>query len=101
MAKKGIIYETLNEVKSMDIQKSGDGFMHLSGVFGVCGVKNNNQRVYETKNYAKMVESMQQRLKKAPIPGGYTGCLLSIHRKTNTDFTYNFVIIETKGKFSV
>lgn len=69
MAKKGIIYETLNEVKSMDMQKSGDGFMHLSGVFGVCGIRNNNQRVYETKNYAKMVESMQQRLKKAPIPG--------------------------------
>ena len=69
MAKKGIIYETLNEVKSMNMQKSGDGFMHLSGVFGVCGVKNNNQRVYETRNYAKMVESMQARLKKAPIPG--------------------------------
>jgi hypothetical protein len=69
MAKKGIIYETLNEVKSMNMQKSGDGFMHLSGVFGVCGVRNNNQRVYETRNYAKMVESMQQRLKKAPIPG--------------------------------
>ena len=69
MSKKGIIYETLNEVKSMEIQKTSDGFMHLSGVFGVCGVKNNNQRVYETKNYAKMVESMQQRLKKAPIPG--------------------------------
>ena len=69
MSKKGIIYETLNEVKSMEIQRTNDGFMHLSGVFGVCGVKNNNQRVYETKNYAKMVESMQQRLKKAPIPG--------------------------------
>ena len=69
MSKKGIIFETLNEVKSMDISKSGDGFMHLSGVFGVCGVRNNNQRVYETKNYAKMVESMQERLKKAPIPG--------------------------------
>ena len=69
MAKKGIIYETLNEVKSMDMQKSNDGFMHLSGVFGVCGVRNNNQRVYETRNYAKMVESMQARLKKAPIPG--------------------------------
>lgn len=69
MAKKGIIYETLNEVKSMDMQKSGDGFMHLSGVFGVCGVRNNNHRVYETSNYAKMVESMQARLKKAPIPG--------------------------------
>jgi len=69
MAKKGIIYETLNEVKSMDIQKTNDGFMHLSGVFGVCGVRNNNQRVYETANYKKMVESMQERLKKAPIPG--------------------------------
>ena len=69
MARKGIIFETLNEVKSMDIQKTGDGFMHLSGVFGVCGVRNNNQRVYEQSNYAKMVESMQERLKKAPIPG--------------------------------
>ena len=69
MAKKGIIYETLNEVKSMDIQKTNDGFMHLSGVFGVCGVRNNNHRVYETSNYKKMVESMQERLKKAPIPG--------------------------------
>ena len=69
MAKKGIIYETLNEVKSMDIQKTHDGFMHLSGVFGVCGVRNNNHRVYETSNYKKMVESMQERLKKAPIPG--------------------------------
>jgi len=69
MAKKGMILETLNDVKSMSREKSNDGFMHLSGVFGVCGVKNNNQRVYETKNYAKMVESMQERLKKAPIPG--------------------------------
>ena len=69
MSKKGLIFETLNDVKSMSREKSNDGFMHLSGVFGVCGVKNNNQRVYETKNYAKMVESMQERLKKAPIPG--------------------------------
>lgn len=68
MARKGIIYETLNEVKSLTIEKN-DGFMHLSGVFGVCGVRNNNHRVYETSNYAKMVESMQERLKKAPIAG--------------------------------
>ena len=67
--KKGIIYEVLNEVKSLDRERSSDGLMHLSGVFGVCGVRNNNQRVYETKNYAKMVESMQERLKKAPIAG--------------------------------
>lgn len=69
MAKKGIIYETLNEVKTMYMQKSDDGLMHLSGIFGVCGVRNNNQRVYEVKNYTKMVEMMQDRLKKAPIPG--------------------------------
>lgn len=68
MAKKGIIYETLNEVKTLTIKKD-DGLMHLSGVFGVCGIRNNNQRVYETSNYKKMVESMQERLKKAPIPG--------------------------------
>ena len=69
MAKNCYIYETLNDVKSMSIQKTKDGFMHLSGVFGVCGVRNNNSRVYETKNYTKMVESMKERIKKAPIPG--------------------------------
>ena len=69
MSKKGLIFETLNEVKSMKIDKSNDGFMHLSGVFGVCGIKNNNQRIYEHNNYKKMVEAMQERIKKAPIPG--------------------------------
>lgn len=69
MTKNCLIYETLNDVKSMDVQKSKDGLMHLSGVFGVCGVRNNNQRVYEHNNYAKMVENMQERIKKAPIPG--------------------------------
>jgi hypothetical protein len=69
MSKNCLIYETLNDVKTMDVKKSNDGLMHLSGVFGVCGVKNNNQRVYEHSNYAKMVESMQNRIKKAPIPG--------------------------------
>lgn len=69
MAKNCFIYETLNDVKSMNVEKTKDGFMHLSGVFGVCGVKNNNSRIYETKNYAKMVESMKERIKKSPIPG--------------------------------
>ena len=69
MTKNCLIYETLNDVKTMDVKKSNDGLMHLSGVFGVCGVKNNNQRVYEHANYAKMVANMQERIKKSPIPG--------------------------------
>lgn len=69
MSKNCLIYETLNDVKSMDVKKSNDGLMHLSGVFGVCGVKNNNHRIYEHSNYAKMVANMQERIKKAPIPG--------------------------------
>ena len=69
MSKNCFIYETLNDVKTMNVKETKDGMMHLSGVFGVCGVRNNNSRVYETKNYAKMVESMQKRIEKAPIPG--------------------------------
>ena len=62
---KCFIYETLNDVKTMQVEKTNDGFMHLSGVFGVCGVRNNNQRVYETKNYSAMVSEMQGRIKEA------------------------------------
>ena len=69
MTKNCLIYETLNDVKTMDLKKSNDGLMHLSGVFGVCGVRNNNQRVYEHANYAKMVANMQERIRKSPIPG--------------------------------
>lgn len=69
MAKNCLIYETLNGVKEMSVKKEGE-FMTLSGVFGVCGVRNNNQRVYETSNYSKMVSEMQERIKsEGGIPG--------------------------------
>ena len=67
--KQSYIYETLNDAKSMTIEKK-NGFMTLSGTFGVCGVRNNNSRVYETSNYKKMVEEMQGRIKAdGGIPG--------------------------------
>ncbi len=50
MAKNVLIYETLNDVKQMKTKKTSEGLMQLSGVFGVCGVKNNNARIYEKNN---------------------------------------------------
>ena len=70
MAKNCLIYETLNGVKDLKTQKTAEGLMTLSGVFGVCGVRNNNQRVYETSNYSKMVTEMKERIKaEGGIPG--------------------------------
>lgn len=69
MAKNCFIYETLNGVKEMTVKKDGD-LMTLSGVFGVCGVRNNNQRVYETSNYSCMVNEMKERIAaEGGIPG--------------------------------
>lgn len=67
--KKCRVYETLNSVKDLKIDKSSE-LMTLSGVFGECGKRNRNNRVYETSNYAAMVSEMQQRIKnEGGIPG--------------------------------
>lgn len=68
--KNCLIYETLNSANDLSIKKESNGMMTLSGVFGVCGVRNNNQRVYETSNYAKMVQEMKKEIKaNNGIPG--------------------------------
>lgn len=70
MSKKCLIYETYNPINEMKVSKSADGLMTLSGCFGVCGVRNNNSRVYEAHNYGKMVTEMQKRIKEnGGIPG--------------------------------
>lgn len=70
MSKRCAIYETLNPISEMQVSKTSEGLMTLSGTFGVCGVRNNNQRVYETGNYSKMVTEMQSRIKNE---GGIAG----------------------------
>lgn len=70
MTKKGIIYETLGPTTSMRVVESKTpGEFLLSGVFGVCGVRNNNSRIYEKANYGKMVGLMQQRMQSEAVLG--------------------------------
>ena len=69
MAKNCRIYETLNSVSEMKVEKK-NGLMTLSGTFGVCGVRNNNQRVYETGNYGERVKELQSQINEnGGVPG--------------------------------
>ena len=59
---KCFVYETLGKVSDLKTGRR-DGLMTLSGTFGVCGVRNNNHRVYEKKNYESCVKILQERIK--------------------------------------
>ena len=69
--KRCLVFETLGKVSDLEIveSKSKDGLMRLSGVFGVCGVRNNNNRIYDKENYRQMVESLQKVIKESGCPG--------------------------------
>ena len=69
--KKIKLFETLNSLQEMQIieSKEGDSLMHLEGVFGVCGVLNNNNRIYTKENYSEMVESVQDKIDKHSLLG--------------------------------
>ena len=68
--KRCLVYETLGSVSNLQVSEAkGDGLMRLQGVFGVCGIKNQNNRVYDKDNYAQMVESLQKKIKESGCPG--------------------------------
>ena len=69
--KKCMLFETLGKVSDLQVQESknpSEG-VRLSGVFGVCGVKNQNNRIYDKANYAAMVESLQKVIATEGCPG--------------------------------
>ena len=67
--KKCLIFETLGKVADMRIVESKNNEMRLTGVFGVTGIKNQNNRIYDRKNYSDMVESLQQIIATEGCPG--------------------------------
>ena len=69
--KRCLVYETLGKVSDLQIveSNSGDGLMRLQGIFGVTGVKNNNNRIYDKQNYSKMVEALQKTIAECGCPG--------------------------------
>lgn len=70
MTKKCLVFETLGSVKNLQIQESAnEKEVRLTGVFGVCGIKNGNNRIYDKDNYGKMVETLQQVIATEGCPG--------------------------------
>ena len=65
-----MVFETLNPISSLKINESkSDGLLRLSGVFGIAGVKNANNRIYDKDNYNQMVETLQREISEAGCPG--------------------------------
>lgn len=72
MANKNcMVYETLGKVSNLQVLESATGKneVRLHGVFGVCGVRNNNRRIYNKENYGMMVEALQNVIATEGCPG--------------------------------
>ena len=70
--KKCLVFETLGRLNDLQMNEAKDGQgkgMRLTGVFGVAGVKNQNQRIYDKSNYASMVEGLQKVIAEEGCPG--------------------------------
>lgn len=67
---KVLIYEKLNDVKTLEKGRSEDGFMRLKGIFGECSTqKNRNGRIYIKENYRQMVDRIKERINSEGVPG--------------------------------
>ena len=67
---KVLIYEKLNDVKTLEKGRSEDGFMRLKGIFGECTTqKNRNGRIYIKENYRQMVDRIKERINSEGVPG--------------------------------
>ena len=56
-----MVFETLGPTTGLQVQESQNtNEVRLTGVFGVCGVKNENRRIYSKENYGAMVNQLQQ-----------------------------------------
>ena len=65
-----MVFETLGKVSDLQISEgNNNNEVRLHGVFGVCGVKNQNNRIYDRENYKAMVESLQQVIATEGCPG--------------------------------
>ena len=68
--KKCMVFETLGKVSDLQISEgNNNNEVRLHGVFGVCGVKNQNNRIYDRENYKAMVESLQKTIATEGCPG--------------------------------
>lgn len=85
MAKKCLVYETLGNITAMKVKESLDNNeIRLSGVFGVCGIKNGNNRIYSKENYGQMVESLQKTI-------AAEGCLGELEHPNSMNINLNNV----------
>ena len=85
MTKKCLVYETLGNITAMKVKESLDNNeIRLSGVFGVCGIKNGNNRIYSKENYGQMVESLQKTI-------ATEGCLGELEHPNSMNINLNNV----------
>lgn len=91
------LFETLNSVLDMQITESQDNLLHLEGVFGVCGIVNNNNRIYTKENYAEMIEQLQDKISKHALLGEMEHSMSLTTRLDNVSHRIDSVSIDEDG----